>query len=144
MALSRHLPLSNIRIMATDIDKQVLAQAKAGLYSEKSIANVPDDLKRKFFTQVGQSYQISEEVKRCVTFKEGNLLKDAYPKDCHLIVCRNVLIYFTDEAKNDIYAKFNAALAKEGLLFIGSTEQVMGYRDLGYSRRTPFFYQKAQ
>ena len=51
MALSRHIPLNQINIIATDIDKQVIEKAKAGLYSEKSIAAVPDDLKKKFFTK---------------------------------------------------------------------------------------------
>ena len=81
MALSKHLPLSQIKIYATDLDKQVIEKAKAGLYAEKSIAGVPDDLKKKFFTKVGPSYQISEEVKARVEFKEHNLLKDAYPTD---------------------------------------------------------------
>ena len=128
--------------MATDIDKQVLAQAKAGLYSEKSIANVPDDLKRKFFTQVGQSYQISEEVKRCVEFKQHNLLKDTYPTNCHLIVCRNVLIYFTEEAKEEIFKRFYDALCPGGILFIGSTEQIVNYKEIGFIRNSSFFYQK--
>ena len=60
MALSRHIPLNQIKIFATDLDKQVIAAAKAGLYSEKSIASVPADLKQKYFTKVGPSYQISK------------------------------------------------------------------------------------
>ena len=89
MAFSKHMPLSNIHIVATDIDKQVLEHAKLGLYNEKSIAAVPDEMKKKYFTKVGTSYQISDEIKRCVQFKQHNLLKDPYPKDCDLIVCRN-------------------------------------------------------
>ncbi len=144
MALSKHLDLRKIKIHATDIDKQVIATAKVGLYSEKSIANVPDEYKKKFFTKVGNSYQISDEIKRCVDFKEHNLLSDAYPKNCDMIVCRNVLIYFTDEAKDDIYKKFAASLKTGGILFIGSTEQVSGYKDMGYKRRYSFFYEKEQ
>lgn len=143
MALSRHLPLSNIKIIATDIDKQVIAKAKVGLYNEKSIANVPSDLKQKYFTKLGMSYQISNEIKSRVEFKEHNLLKDSYPSDCHLIVCRNVLIYFTEEAKQDIYKMFNQALSSKGLLFIGSTEQIMNYKELNYDRYKSFFYQKS-
>lgn len=143
MALSKHLPLSNIKIIATDIDKQVIAKAKLGLYNEKSIANVPKDLKEKYFTKIGMSYQISSEIKNRVEFKEHNLLKDAYPSDCHLIVCRNVLIYFTEEAKQDIYKMFNKALSSRGLLFIGSTEQIMNYKELNYDRYKSFFYQKS-
>ena len=51
MALSRHLPLANIKVIATDIDKQVIDTARMGLYNEKSIASVPDDLKKKYFYQ---------------------------------------------------------------------------------------------
>lgn len=142
MALSRHLPLSNIRIIATDIDKQVIAHAKVGLYNEKSIASVPADLKAKFFTQVGNSWQISEDVKKCVTFQEHNLLASPYPKDCDFIICRNVVIYFTDEAKTEIYKKFHASLKPGGILFIGNTEQILDYKELGYERRTSFYYEK--
>ena len=89
MALSKHLPLNNIKIFATDLDKQVIAKAKLGLYSSKSVLAVPDDLKKKYFTQVGGSYKISDEIKARVEFKEHNLLKDTYPTDYHLIVCIN-------------------------------------------------------
>lgn len=142
MALSRLMPLSNIKIIATDIDKQVLEKARVGLYNEKSIAAVPDDLKKKYFTKVGPSYQISDEVKKCVEFREHNLLRDEYPKHCHLIVCRNVVIYFTDEAKDEIYKKFNASLESGGSLFIGSTEQIINYKDLGFQRAKSFFFTK--
>jgi len=142
MALSRHLPLSDIKIFATDLDKQVIAKAKAGLYSEKSVMNVPADLKQKYFTKVGPSYQISDEIKQRVEFKEHNLLKDIYPVDYHMIVCRNVLIYFTDEAKDEVFLKFNKALTKGGILFIGSTEQIIEYKEMGYLRKNSFYYEK--
>ena len=53
-----------------------------------------------------------------------------------------MLIYFTDEAKDEIYKKFNASLVKDGLLFIGSTEQIVNHKEFGYERRNSFFYQK--
>lgn len=142
MALSKHIPIKQIKIIATDIDKQVLDKARMGLYNEKSIAAVPAEFKSKYFTKIGSSYQISDEIKRQVEFKEHNLLKDPYPSGCHLIVCRNVLIYFTEEAKEEIYKKFNAALTSEGILFIGSTEQIMNYKELNYQRNQAFFFQK--
>lgn len=140
MALSEHLPLNNIKIIATDIDKQVIEKAKVGLYNEKSIAAVPEHLKKKYFTKVGSSYRISDEIKARVEFKESNLLKDPYPTGCHLIVCRNVLIYFTEEAKDDVFRKFRKSLVNDGVLFIGSTEQIMNYRDMNYGRLNSFFY----
>lgn len=142
MALSRHIPLNQIHIIATDIDKQVLDKARMGLYNEKSITSVPADFKKKYFTKVGNSYQISNEIKRQVEFKEHNLLRDSYPTGCNLIVCRNVLIYFTEEAKEEIYKKFNSALTSQGILFIGSTEQIMNYKELNYQRHQSFFFQK--
>ena len=142
MALSRHIPVNKIHILATDLDKQVIQKAKVGLYSEKSVAAVPADLKQKFFTKVGPSYQISEEIKSRVEFKEHNLLRDAYPSDYHLIVCRNVLIYFTEEAKDEVFRKFQKSLATGGILFIGSTEQIINYKDIGFGRKNSFYYEK--
>lgn len=142
MALSKHIPLNQIKIYATDIDKQILEKAKVGLYSEKSIASVPMDLKKKYFTQIGPSYQISDEIKSRVEFKSHDLLKDAYPTACNMVVCRNVLIYFTEEAKDDIYLKFYHALVKGGVLFIGSTEQIINHREIGYNRRNSFYYER--
>ena len=142
MALSRHIPLNKIHIQATDLDKQVIAKAKVGLYSEKSIAAVPDDLKKKYFTKVGASFQISKDIKSRVEFKEHNLLKDTYPSGYHMIVCRNVLIYFTEEAKEEIYKKFNNALTKDGILFIGSTEQILNYKELHFNRNNAFFFSR--
>ena len=142
MAFSKHIPLSDIKIMATDIDKQVIEHAKVGLYAEKSIAAVPDDLKKKYFTKIGNSYQISDDIKKCVTFKEHNLLKDTYPKDYDLILCRNVVIYFTDEAKEMIYKNFLNSLKTHGVLFIGSTEQISNYKDIGFNRMSSFYFEK--
>lgn len=142
MALSKHIPLNQIHIIATDIDKQVLEKARVGLYNAKSIANVPDEFKKKYFTPIGSSFQISNEIKRHVEFKEHNLLRDPYPSNCDMIVCRNVVIYFTDEAKEEIYIKFNKSLKDKGILFIGSTEQIMNYRELNYDRSSSFFFIK--
>ena len=142
MALSDFVPLNRIQIMATDINDQVIEKAKIGLYSEKSIASVPEDKKKEFFTKNGNFYQISDKIKKCVTFKQHNLLKDPYPTGMHLIVCRNVLIYFTEEAKDEIFEKYYRSLADNGVLFIGSTEQILKYKEIGYKRMDSFFYRK--
>ncbi|MDO4508620.1 MAG: protein-glutamate O-methyltransferase CheR [Lachnospiraceae bacterium] len=143
MALSRHLPLNQIKIIATDIDKQILSQAKVGIYNEKSIASVPKDLRDKYFTKIGNSYQISNEIKSRVDFRQHNLIKDPYPDKCDFIICRNVLIYFTEEAKDDVFRKFCKSLKTGGFLFIGSTEQIMNHREMGYERKNSFYYEKA-
>lgn len=142
MALSEFVPLNKIKITATDISDEVVAKAKIGLYGEKSVANVPAKYKKEYFTQNGPAYQISDKIKNCITFKKHNLLKDDFFKNQHLIVCRNVLIYFTEEAKDEIFSKYYQSLAPGGVLFIGSTEQIMKYKDIGYNRLDSFFYQR--
>lgn len=143
MLMGKFMPLNRVKIIATDIDKQVLEKAQIGVYGGNSLSGLPDEFKRKYFTSVGgNAYQISDEIKKCVEFKKHDLLKDPYPKDCHLIVCRNVVIYFTEEAKTEIYRKFNESLVKGGILFVGSTEQIINYRELNYSSNSLFFYEK--
>jgi chemotaxis protein methyltransferase CheR len=142
MALSKFFPLSSIKILATDIDNEVLRKAQIGLYNAKAVEDVPKEFLQKYFTKVGESYKVNDEIKKCVEFKHHNLLKDAYPSGCDLIVCRNVLIYFTEEAKNDIYFKFNASLKKDGILFVGSTEQIIMAQKYNFAPIKTFFYKK--
>lgn len=142
MALSGLIPLSDIRIIATDISNEIIDKAKVGLYNEKSVENVPKEYLNRYFKRNGSYYQISDEIKRCVQFKKHNLLKDSFIGGCDLIVCRNVLIYFTEEAKNEIFKKFYDSLNREGVLFIGSTEQILNYKTIGFDRKDSFFYSK--
>ena len=142
MALSKHIPLNQIKIYATDLDEQIIEKAKLGLYSEKSVASVPKEFLQKYFVKIGDAYQIKKEIKDRVTFTKHNLLESNYPKDFHFIVCRNVLIYFTEEAKDMVFRKFYNSLVDGGILFIGSTEQIVNYRSMGYVRNNSFFYEK--
>ena len=143
MLLSKFIPLSQIHILATDIDEQILAKAKTGIYKAQSLNGLPDEFKKKYFTEITPgTFQISEDIKKHVEFKKHNLLKDPYPDNYHMIVCRNVLIYFTDEAKQEIYKKFNSSLVHDGVLFVGSTEQITNYRELNYMSPKSFFYVK--
>lgn len=143
MTLADHIPLSQIKIIATDIDKQVLEKAKAGLYNKKSVAGLPSRYIDRYMTKIGDSnYQVKDEVKACVEFCQHNLLEDAYPNNLDMIVCRNVVIYFTDEAKREIYKKFHDSLKMNGILFVGSTEQIINYKELKYESVKSFFYKK--
>lgn len=143
MLLSKFMPLNKIKIIATDIDKQVLEKARLGLYNVKSLKGLPDEFIKKYFNQINdKTYQISDSIKACVEFKQHDLLKEAYPSNCNLIVCRNVLIYFTEEAKIDIYKKFNNSLKSDGILFVGSTEQIIQPQNLGFTTYKSFYYRK--
>ena len=143
MILSDLIPLGQIKVLATDIDKDALQKAKLGVYSKKSLENVPSDKVNKFFVKVGDSYRISEDIKKCIEFSHHNLLSDKYPEKCDLIVCRNVMIYFTEESKEIMYKKFHEALKENGILFVGSTEQIILPNRYKFSPLRTFFYQKA-
>nr|WP_307989967.1 protein-glutamate O-methyltransferase CheR [uncultured Niameybacter sp.] len=143
MLLSRFMPLHQIKILATDIDKEILAAAKRGEYVDKHIANIPKDLRSKYIKEQDGKYIIAPEIKNCITFKQHDLLKDPYPTNVDLIVCRNVLIYFTEEAKNSIYTRFSEALNKDGILFVGSTEQIIGAQKFNLNPYRIFFYEKS-
>ena len=124
MIFSKYIPLSNVKILATDIDENALSRAKFGIYPERSFQEMPNEMKRKNFSQEGSYYKISDEIKRTVNFRKHNLLADSFGGPFDLIVCRNVLIYFTEEAKDILYHKFSKALNPQGFFFVGSTEQI--------------------
>lgn len=143
MVLAKQIPLNKVHIFATDIDDQVLEKARIGVYGPNSLKGLPDEYKRKYFQQMGEkAFKISDDIKKCVEFKKHNLLKDPYPTGCHLIVCRNVMIYFTEDAKDGIYRKFHSSLMKGGCLFVGNTEQIINYKDIGFTYDKLFFYNK--
>lgn len=143
MIMSKYMPIDRVNIIATDIDEDVIAFAKEGIYSSKSLVDLPKEYLNKHFKKLDDMhYQISDEIKSRVTFKKHNLLKDAYFTGISMIVCRNVVIYFTDEAKDDVYRKFNKALSNNGILFIGSTEQILRCKELGFESVKTFFYKK--
>ncbi|MCQ6273880.1 protein-glutamate O-methyltransferase CheR [Bacillus sp. V3B] len=144
MMLSMFMPLSDVRIVATDIDEDVIARAKLGIYPERSLQEVPNEMRKKHFTQEGGLYKISDEIKRTVTFKKHNLLADSYGGPYDLIVCRNVLIYFTEDAKDILYNKFSQALNPQGIFFVGSTEQIFNATKYGFEIEDTFFYKKSK
>jgi chemotaxis protein methyltransferase CheR len=81
-------------------------------------------------------------VKNKVTFIKQNLLADPFQTNFDLILCRNVMIYFTEEAKDLLYRKFSAALRPGGVLFVGSTEQIFYPERFQFTLEDTFFYRK--
>ena len=143
MILSEYIPLKKIHIYATDIDEKVLETAKKGEYTRKDVFKVPADLRDKYFDKVGDDcYRICESIKNCVKFGKQDLLHDVYYRGYHMILCRNVVIYLNREARKNIYEKMSLSLVKDGILFVGATEQITEYRDLGFEQIKSFFYKK--
>lgn len=140
--LKEFFPDVNAKILATDIDEKVLEKAKQGVYAEQALKELPEELKKKYFKIHGNTYEVDPSIKRQITFKKHNLLEDDYPDQVDLIICRNVLIYFTDTAKDKIYLNFSKSLASNGVLFVGSTEQIFSPNKYGLQLLDTFFYQK--
>lgn len=143
MILSRQKGLTDYQIIATDIDDKVLQKAKEGVYQERSLQVVPKEMKELYFTQDGNRFKVKDEIRKNIRFQKHNLLADPYEKDFDIIVCRNVLIYFTEEAKEKIYHKFSGSLKNKGVLFVGSTEQIFNPEKYGFQSTDTFFYQKS-
>lgn len=144
MILSKFMPLSQVQVLATDLDETVMERAKKGIYPDRSLQEVPEDMKKKYFTKDGIFYKVNDEIKHTVTFKKHNLLADPFESNFDLIVCRNVLIYFTEDAKEILYKKFSAALRPDGIFFVGSTEQIFNPPAYGFETEDTFFYRKAK
>ncbi|PKM80975.1 MAG: chemotaxis protein CheR [Firmicutes bacterium HGW-Firmicutes-14] len=143
VALNR-FPNVHFSLLATDVDNEVINRAKTGLYSDKAVANLPRAYLVKYFTKEGNSFRLSDEIKNKVRFMKHNLLRDAFDRYFDLILCRNVVIYFTEESKAELYRKFYSALKPGGVLFTGSTEQIFQAREIGYNLISSFFYKRGE
>ncbi|NFN86325.1 protein-glutamate O-methyltransferase CheR [Clostridium sporogenes] len=135
-------PNKKHKIIATDLDMTILQRAKEGIYAQAEIKNVKRERLEKYFTKEGEKYKIKSFIKNVVTFKKHDLILDNYEKDFDLIVCRNVVIYFNQDIKDNIYKKFSESLKKGGLLFVGATESIYNYKDYGFEKVSTFIYRK--
>jgi len=144
--MAEYFPHVKYSILGTDIDVNVLKQAREGIYEERDFISTPPNILNKYFTPIvtpgNKKYKVKEILEKNVTFKEQNLLTDRFEKGFDLIACRNVVIYFTDQAKDILYKKFSDSLNVGGFLFTGSTEHIFGKPHLNLKSFTSFFYQK--
>lgn len=141
MCQERHISLAQ-PILASDIDNEVLEKAALGIYSGKAVQSIPPNYLNKYFMREGNYYRIKDSITKMVSFEQQDLLKGNFGRGFDLILCRNVVIYFTEESKQKLYRKFCDALRPGGVLFIGSTEQIFQAQELGLQSIATFFYQK--
>jgi len=143
MLLTKFYNMQDIKVIASDIDNAAIEKAKMGLYNEKALANLPAEFKREYFNKKGETFQIVDTIKKRVEFRSIDLLKDPFPNDMDLITCRNVMIYFTEQAKEMLYNKFYNSLSQQGVLFVGSTEQIISPERYKLKSISTFFYSRA-
>jgi chemotaxis protein methyltransferase CheR len=117
-----------IEIIATDLSNEVLEKAKAGIYSQFEVQRgLPIQLLVKYFSQVGEAWQIAPEVRAMVQYRPLNLLADfAHLGMFDVVFCRNVLIYFDQETKSSVLERIARATDRDGYLVLGAAETVIG------------------
>jgi two-component system CheB/CheR fusion protein len=129
-ALGREAFQRRVKIYATDVDEEVLTQARPASYSREVVKPVPDELRDKYFEPVGRSYVFDADLRRAVIFGRHDLIQDAPISRLDLLVCRNTLMYFNAEAQGRIVARFHFALNDDGFLFLGKAEMLLTHANL--------------
>lgn len=121
----------DIRILATDIDGNMVAEGKNGIYSETTLKPVPPELRKRWFTPLSdgksEDLAVGDEMRQLVVFKELNLLGNWPMKGkFDAIFCRNVVIYFEEETQQRVWSRFVPMITSGGFLYIGHSERVSG------------------
>lgn len=119
-------------ILATDLSNDILAQAKAATYSQFEVQRgLPIQLLVKYFSQVGDKWQVKPEIRDMVTFRTANLLTDIPTLGSFDVVfCRNVLIYFDIPTKGKVLEAISKQMKQDSVLFLGGAETVIGITDV--------------
>lgn len=129
-------PTTNLRVLATDISGKVLAQAQRGVYPLSVAQAIPPQYGGSYYHDGSESLNISETIKRIITFRGFNLMKPfPFRGRFDVIFCRNVMIYFDSATQEALVNKFYEALAPGGYLFIGHSESLSNLK-------TPFRFVK--
>ena len=125
--------LGRVRVLGSDIDRASLAAAVAGRYGEPAFADTPPALRARYFSP-GLPATVVDELRAIVRFERRDLLLEPPPPGPHhLIVCRNVLIYFDRESQERLFAEFRDALAPGGYLMLGKVETLLGESRRGFA-----------
>jgi chemotaxis protein methyltransferase CheR len=121
-----------IEILSTDLSTEVLEKAKVGIYSQFEVQRgLPIQMLVKYFTQVGETWQVSPEIRSMVQYKPLNLLHNfSHLGPFDIVYCRNVLIYFDQDTKVDVLGRLAKVMAPDGYLVLGAAETVVGLTDI--------------
>lgn len=125
----------NIKILASDIDTNVLNSAQEGIYRADRLDPVPESIKAKYFHKIQKEnalfYEAKPTIKSYIEYKKINLLESPYPvnEKQDLIFCRNVIIYFDKPTQKSIFSNFTELLKPYGFLIIGHSETMFGISD---------------
>jgi chemotaxis protein methyltransferase CheR len=140
------IPHARVEIRGTDLDKRMVARARAGRFSAEDARTAPPALLKKWFDPVDEGgWQAKPELMRMTSFEVGDLLRMPVPAGRYdLIMCRNTVIYFTEEVRDALHARLATALAPGGYLVVGTSERVSDPRALDLTSPFHFIYRKSQ
>jgi chemotaxis protein methyltransferase CheR len=143
-ALCREVvPGTRVDVVGTDIDARMVRRAREGRFSAEDARDVPRASLGRWFEQHGSELRVRRELQSSVRFETGDLLHDRFPAGAYdLVMCRNVVIYFTDPVRKQLHARLAQSLRPGGYLLIGSSERVASPREIGLSPLQPFIYQR--
>ena len=120
----KHFTPLRLSVYATDIDEKIIAKAKKGIFSEKSVANIPDFIRKHYFEAFKEKHRIISEIRRKVHFYHSNLTGMKHFTCFDLILCRNVMIYFNEKIQTKIIWQFYKSLNQNGYLVLGKSESL--------------------
>jgi chemotaxis protein methyltransferase CheR len=139
IVLARTLPDCTISIIATDVSAEALAQAAAAAYPRAALQHVPEAYRDQFIAD-GDVVRVAPEIAALVTFERANLLDGAAPRGCDLVWCRNVLIYFTADARRRVIDRLVGAAVPGGFVFVGYSESLRDVAELDGLRANDAVY----
>ncbi|AVM74124.1 chemotaxis protein CheB [Magnetospirillum gryphiswaldense] len=119
----------DIKVFATDIDRNAMDFASVGMYAESTVADVSPELLDKYFIRVGDNYKVVPQIRRMVLFAAHNVIKDPPFTKIDLVSCRNLLIYFEPELQQAVLSRLQFSLKVGGHLMLGSSETLGGMAD---------------
>jgi two-component system CheB/CheR fusion protein len=122
-----HALRERVKIYATDVDEEALAEARAASYPSRQMEDVPSALVEKYFEKTGTHYTINRELRRAVIFGRHDLIQDSPISRVDLLVCRNTLMYFHTEAQSRILARFYFSVKPGGYLLLGRAEMLFSH-----------------
>ena len=138
------IPGTQVRIVGTDIDHRMVARAKTGTFTVEDARSAPPAAMEKWFDRTDTGWQAKQVLRAMTQFEVGDLLKLRTPASSYeLIMCRNTVIYFADQIRDELHARFAHALRPGGLLVIGGTERITDPASLGLASIHPFIYRKS-
>jgi chemotaxis protein methyltransferase CheR len=141
---SQAIPGVPVRILGTDIDQRMVARAKTGVFTAEDARSAPAAAMKRWFERTETGWEAKQALKAMTHFEVGDLLKlRPQPSSYELIMCRNTVIYFADQIRDELHAKFAHALRPGGILVIGGTERITDATSLGLTTIHPFIYRKS-